>query len=441
MPDASGAYSSYPTVTNKLMPPPDQMQSLGQTVGVANGIQALSQSQFDLAHKQLGAVNSLMAGIAQDPSDQNIAQAAAAARNLGIPANVIAQEVSSLSAMKPPERTQYAIQHISRNMDAAGQIAASTGSPQTVNDGDVTRNVLNNPIKGTVTPMAGSAAVIPNQVGPAGRMERQSAVGPGGVAVSIPNSTLYDNRGNPRTAAPAGPAMSSAAGGIPGALPTSQAPGVAEAQTKTAAAGAEQGINLQRSADGVPTRKAMFAQLETDLDQFTAGPGADWQNVAKAWANRNVLPGSMQFDPKSIASQEQFNKQAVMVAQQQFQALGGTGTDSQLSSTMKTSPNAALSEMGNRGIIQLLKGNEDAIDAKNQAWQKWKTQYGADSYDKFSTKFNQVYNPLVFQTQYMSHDEITNLQKKLSPKDAQKFAQSYAVAKSQGWIGGGNGGQ
>jgi hypothetical protein len=177
------------------------------------------------------------------------------------------------------------------------------------------------------------------------------------------------------------------------------------------------------------------------FDHISRNMSVAEQLQSSGMGNRNVLPGSVQFDPKSIAGQEQFNKQAVMVAQQQFQALGGTGTNDQLGSAMKTSPNAALSEMGNRGIIQLLKGNEDAIDAKNQAWQKWKQQHGADTYDTFSTKFNQVYNPLVFQVQYMGPDEIANLQKKLSPKDAQKFAQSYAVAKAQGWIGGGNGGQ
>jgi hypothetical protein len=419
--------SSYPKfgAGNRLMTPAEQTQSAVAPLQVMQGITHFQQSQFDLAHKQLGAVNSLMSAIAQNPSDEVIAQSASAARNLGIPANTIAQELSTLSGMTPDQRRQYAIGHISRNMDAAGQIQAATGTPTPVNTGDRTIYQKVNPITNQVTPMGGSGAVVPNEVSPGQRMERQPMVGPDGTPTSVPNASLYNNRGTPRQSP-----VTNQAGAPFGALPVGQAPGQKETQT----ANAEMGLSLQRQAEGVPTRKAMFAQLENDLDKFTAGPGADWQNVAKAWANRNVLPNGMQFDPKSIASQEAFNKQATMVAQQQFQSLGGTGTNDQLGSAMKTSPNAALSDMGNRGIIQLLKGNEDAISAKNAAWQQWKGKFGAGSYDQFTTTFNKAYNPLVFQAQYMNPDEIKSLRGKLSEKDKKAFEQSYVIAKQNGWL-------
>lgn len=437
----AGAYSSYPTVTNRLLPPPDPMQSLGQVVGVAQGIQGLSQQQFDLAHKQLGATNQIFGAIATDPRPETVNAAAASLRNLGVPANVIATELGNVAGFinDPQKLKQWAFDHISRNMSVQEQLQGSgMGAPSLVNTGaQLAPTTIRSGLTPGVAPAQGGA--IPLTMGP-GEASAPVAGPPTatGAPTVISKGSFAERTG---TAAPGTYTKPGQASGAPGGMVVGQAPGAAEAQGKTAVAGAEQGIGLQKMADGVPTRKAMFAQLENDLDHFASGPGADWQNVAKAWANRNVLPGSMQFDPKSIASQEQFNKQAVMVAQQQFQALGGTGTDSQLSSTMKTSPNAALSEMGNRGIIQLLKGNEDAISAKNQAWQQWKQQNGADTYDRFQTAFNKSYNPLVFQAQYMNPEEIQKLRQKLSPKDQEAFARSYAIAKANGWVGGGNAGQ
>jgi hypothetical protein len=178
----------------------------------------------------------------------------------------------------------------------------------------------------------------------------------------------------------------------------------------------------------------MLGNLETDIQSFTSGPGADWTKVAKAWANRNVLPTALQFDPTSIASQEQFTKQAEQLAQQQFAAIGGTGTDAKFGSAFKSNPNDTLSQMGNTGIIRLLKGNEDAIQATNKAWQDWQTAGNSPAiYPQFARQFNSNFDPRVFQSQYMSQPDFQKMVKTMSPTERSDFVAKLKAARSAGY--------
>lgn len=199
---------------------------------------------------------------------------------------------------------------------------------------------------------------------------------------------------------------------------------------------AASGNELTKAADGTNTRLAMLGNLEHDLGKFTAGPGADWTRVGKAWVNRNIpLPPGWQFDPKSIASQEEFNKQAAMLAQAQFQAIGGTGTDSKFDSAFKTSPNETLSQLGNKGIIRLLKGNEDAIRAKNEAWLRWLEEGNPEnSYQRFSYRFNQHFDPRVFQFRYLSPKERQDYVNGLDADEQGDFLRNLTYATKEGWV-------
>ena len=216
-----------------------------------------------------------------------------------------------------------------------------------------------------------------------------------------------------------------------GPRPVGLPPGQASAAEGIAGASAGQANNLTQLADSSPIRKAQLENLEGDIGNFTAGPGADWTKVAKAWANRNILPSGMQFDPSSIASQEAFTKQAEQLAQQQFATIGGTGTDAKIGSAFKSNPNETLSAMGNKGIINLLKGNEDAIQAKNSAWQKWLAAGNPpQSYAQFAAQFNQNFDPRMFQSQYMNKNDFVQMTKSMSPAELRDF--SVKLKNSQG---------
>lgn len=224
-------------------------------------------------------------------------------------------------------------------------------------------------------------------------------------------------------------------GGAP-AVPFTPPAGFTEAASGIGAQSASAAGALTAANDTSMVRKAQLGNLEDDLKNFTSGPGADWTKFAKAWVNRNVpLPSNWQFDPKSIASQEQFNKQAAMLAQSQFSAIGGTGTDAKFNSAFTTSPNETLSKLGNQGIMRLLKGNEDAIQAKNAAWQKWlKTGHGPQTYAQFQDEFNARFDPRAFQFKYIPKAERQAYIDRMDPADRERFVADLTHAHRQGWI-------
>lgn len=234
---------------------------------------------------------------------------------------------------------------------------------------------------------------------------------------------------------------------IPTPVPTGPAaslrPGYEEAQKTIAASGAQAATNITNAAAAANRNKALLGNLEDDLTKFTSGRGADWSRLAKNFINRNIpVPDSWKkegaiLDEKSLASQEQFAKTAQMIAQSQFATLGGTGTDAKLDSAVSTSPNELLSQYGNKGIIRMLKGNEDAMIAQNKAWQKWKKdpKHGPDTYDEFQADFQQNFDPRVFQFQYLTPKERTDYIANMEPEiDKPKFLHNLTNARMEKWI-------
>ncbi len=298
-------------------------------------------------------------------------------------------------------------------------------------------------------PGGGQAPFVMPQIG------QVQQVGPTIQAAPPPTTTVVGPDGTPRyVGAPQGnnpyepgaQGASPQAGGMPGGgqgmgahqgggiagMPAGMSPAAQAASTETGGFSAKQGTVLQGRADRVADNKAVLGNLEGELGDFTSGPGTE--SIAKfaKFVNANV-PGA-NFNPKGFASREQFNKLAGMLAQSQFQALGGTGTDAKLDATTLTSPNSELSKLGNKGIIAMLKGNEDAIAAKNQAWQSFKQQNGPQSYGQFSVQFNKSYDPRVFQSQYLTPDDRKKMLSGMTKQEQKGFLNSYRTALSNGWV-------
>lgn len=314
--------------------------------------------------------------------------------------------------------------------------------------GDSLVPVNTNPFAGKLGPMG---APLATTLTPAEKAGRVTAVGAGGQAGTVPLSTTVDRYGNPLPQPAIGggsPVPSSAAppvlgGGSqssnqPGFMATSPPPGFTEQATESARGNAQQALALQSSATNIPQQKATLGNLQAKLTQFTSGPVADWKNFAKSFVNE-VNPFGNIFDPSRIASQDEFKKQAVNLAQQQFQALHGTGTDAQLSSTTRTSPNDYMSNMSNQGIIDFLKGNADAVGVMNSEWQKWLGGHGGDAstYGKFVTDFNKTFDPRIFQAVYASPEDKQVMLKGMTANEQKDFRANYNAAVAKGWIPGG----
>lgn len=357
-----------------------------------------------------------------------------------------------------PEQLRIALQQYhTRALSPAEQTTTQTAKPTGVSTGDGTTFVDTNPITNpgiTGTTVAANPAPGltdgPNVKGqPTKITNRQAQDLANGRATMDRNTGAITYPGGTPAYAGGGAPGSGSQPPIPSIRPLPQGGGTASSvqagaipvgapigSDADAAQNVTQANAFQSVANGSANRKAMLGNLETDLQNFTSGPGADWTNVAKAWANRNVLPSGLNFQPQSIASQEAFTKQATNLAQDQFASLGGTGTDAQLGSSAKANPNVDLSKLGNTQIIQLLKGNEDALTARNQAWQAYKQSNGPGSYGQFSSKFNQVFDPRVFQSQYQDPAGFKSMMRSMSAQEQSAFKAKLATAQRSGWVSG-----
>ena len=235
-------------------------------------------------------------------------------------------------------------------------------------------------------------------------------------------------------AVPGAPAVSPVAPG--GAVVTGLAPGAREAAIATSAASAEQGVNLQKAADGSTDRHAMLANMESDLGGFTSGPLAERQKNYSAFVNRNLpvlsglIPGVQ--SNQSVAAQEQFEKMAKQIALAQSGSLGST--DAKLETSLGANPNSGLSQLGNKQIIAMLHGNEDAITAKNQAWQQYQATNGAGAYGKFSNDFNKNFDPRAYQLMRMDPADARRMVSEMKPEARAVFKSKSDAMEQAGLI-------
>jgi hypothetical protein len=444
----------------------------------------IDEKNTAVAKQRLELIGSQLSGLLSRPDFTRLDAAKAAARIVAMDAIPVGMATSIISNLAEggPELRQQITELMIGNLASQERLKATTPNVQLVDTGgaikptDVNpltnRNILNGgAIQKTLSP---SEAIAPTPVlirNPDGTYSRSNVTreqfgsmaaqgpvatepaltasgltpaeatatvditGPDGTKYTVTKQQFVNMTGGGGGAsrpggAPGASAMQAPAPGIPG-VQTGARPGQLAAADVLGTQSAKQGIDLQSLADQVPVRKAALQNMESALQNFTSGPGADWKLFAKSLVNANVAPI---FDPQKIASQEEFTKQATQVALQQLQTLG-TGTDEKLGSAIKANPSTALSKLGNQQIMQLLKGNEDAIAAKNQAWQEWLTQgNGPESYGKFSTAFNKQFDPRAFQAAYMTPDERKKLVDSMSERDRATFRNNFNLAVQRGWI-------
>lgn len=435
-----------------------QTQNQRQQIGLSTDQATLAMQQYNQLNKVIGDLavkaNS-KSGISQN---EMIGEAANALKQGTISSDGFNDFVANLGEDTPQNnaatvaKLQYKIQ------DAAKQHAITYGqNAQVSTGGQTTQGVLADPMnQGGFTP----ATTEDMTVTPAEKMAGTEGI-KNGVPVTVPNANRFDQYGNPLNAgSPQNNAPTQSAPQGNGAQGISTIPGDVNAPSKAATAAnagagnsglgagemqtkyapgtegdmksqALQGAELQKSADAVPNRKALLGELEgiVKSGDVNLGPGSN------TWTG--ILSGVQRLyggDSESVSKYDTFNKLSTQLAQQQFQTLGGTGTDTKLGSAISANPNTALSNKSNADIIALLKGNEDAIKIKNSEWQKWKEIKGAGSYSAFSSDFNNKFDPRVFQAQYMAPADKKAMLDSLSDVEFSKYKNDYDVAHKNGWL-------
>lgn len=301
--------------------------------------------------------------------------------------------------------------------DNAQRIAAMLGTPETVNTGS-------QQIQQQRAPLTGETRV-------SGVVENTRTPGEKAAMVQVwdPAKQAYVLKPSGSVLGDMAPGALPAAGG--GGSPPQAAPALGEPEAAAQAAGQAQGLRV--AAEKVPENKAALQNIRDTINSFQPGAKTNWTYAVNALATQMGVAS-----PKvasETAAQEEFNKLATQFINSQVGALGGTGTDAKLESARHGSPNEFMSRLGIQNVTGLMLGLNDAVGAKNEAWQKWLDAGNAPgTYGKFQTEFNRYYNPRVFQSVYMTDAQRQNMLSQMGKDDRAQFQRDWIFAKKAGWI-------
>lgn len=474
------------------VPESNPLQVAGQAVNLARGATGLQQDQLNLQMSRINAVNGVLSSLLADPEVQKggdgamrrITQASGQVVGMGIMSSKdLSQWMTTIDPKNPVaglRQTQLQLLSPQDRLNATNGplVQVNTGNQQTFfrapaygpaagvpgaqfqnqpGPGELLQRVQGPPDATgapTSTSLGGISAqegalrpdmtlntpgVGPGPVAPPNRLQQRATPAQGGLPVqpgaapvgpAIPPPT-QPGRGAAMPSAPNTMAQNGSWGRTPVGLP----PGQPQALQIEQEAGANQGVALERAADSSPQRLGQLNNLEKNLAQFESGPLSERTRKIQGAVNQvGSIVGVQPFDAKALAAREGFVKESTMLAQQQFAALGGTGTDQQLGSAMKSNPSELLSKEGNRQIIAMLKGNEAALNAKNASWQQWKSRNGPGSYAAFSNDFNQNYSPRAFQWAFLPAEERKKMYDSMTPRERDQLGTSLKIAQDRGWI-------
>lgn len=303
---------------------------------------------------------------------------------------------------------------------AGGDIARQAVAPNitSVETGAGSKFVSQNPVLQQVSQTGGNAAFVPNQLGPKDLTAPIDAVNTDGSKTR----TLLGKYINP----------DGTSTGVP--LPMIDAgPLTNTARAALGNAYGPQIANFEGEVGAAPQTKTLIDQMRTAAGQFQTGPNSTFWQKAGELASEYGIKG---FDPGTTATSasEAFTKILPTLVRQQAQMLGMNETDTGRQLAATAIPSKDLTEEGINKILGILEGNVDAISAQGQVWAQQKVQHGEGTYGSFRMEFPKKVPPTIFQSQYMSPQEIQDLQKNWSNTQKQDWESRRELAKKQGWL-------
>ena len=265
---------------------------------------------------------------------------------------------------------------------ASGQGGVSTGAPigKTLSPSEATAPQPYNDADGK--PRIGTRADVV-------RANGQGQYLDGASKPTVPLSVMGDGSYPAQTG--------SGTGAQPGGFAAGPAPGQVDAQIATAKAGADGANALMQAASGRNERMTMLGNMQTELNGFTPGPGRAKIRSIEALAQSWGIP----WNESEVESAQSFDKWAQNVANAQASAMGHS--DARLAAAEHAMPNSKMQAGTISKMLHELAGNEDAINAKANAWKASGLQPA--QYQTWEQNFNQNFNPRAFQLLRMTPAE------------------------------------
>ncbi|BCZ75911.1 hypothetical protein [Acetobacter phage phiAX1] len=336
---------------------------------------------------------------AQNPSDANIRGAGAFIAHLTPGARgQIAATTRDLLALPTAQQRSEAIKTLATaTLPGHERINQAFGTPTSVDDGQTiqTGTQASGMDGGAFTPAAG----VQRQISPETNSSPMEVINPDGSRSYVRRDQVVGG------AKPTVPPEAMGSGRYPAQQPANPgyqaapAAGQTEALAATAKAGADGANALMQASANRNDRMAMLGNMSSDLEGFNSGPG--YENLRHLASVVDNWTGAT-WKSDDIQDAQSFNKWAQNLANAQSQALG-TGTDSKLAAAVHASPNSALQSGTNRLMIHQLQGNEDAINAKAQAWKASGMQPA--QFQQWNQQFSQSFDPRAFQMIRMTPEE------------------------------------
>jgi hypothetical protein len=433
--DTFGAVASIKNAqeTNKLL---QQQQVQGQ-IGI-------DQSKINLAHDQYGKLSSFLGSLAQDPrvstpeGHQILLDATQQAVKQGWITPDIAQVEIQNMPTDPAQIPQYLQTLNTRVLDAQGKFTEIYGSPQMITNGSQTVPASVSPITG-IRPIG---APIQQTLTPQDRGTLVETTDEQGRTVLRPKGNLLSAAGvDPMTAQPQqqnrlvpapapverGPALAPPSANPDGGVVTSPPAGQVEAQTKTAAAGAEQfGQDVARErnyqADILPLEKARDALIS--LGTTGTGPGTEQLNEVKSFLTSMGIVGP----DEDVKNFDEARKYLVQYAR----GAGDTGTNDKLAAAFAGNPSLGISNAASVDVVKTAISLRRLQNAQVRAFSS--SQQSPADYSKWSTEFNATQDPVAYGFDMMDGAQRLKYFKGLSGEEKNKFLTSLKTAQQLGVI-------
>ena len=147
--------------------------------------------------------------------------------------------------------------------------------------------------------------------------------------------------------------------------------------------------------------------------------------------------------PEQLKAADSFSKITNQISVNQ--AAGSlAGTDAGRNMTYHANPNLEATQAGREGVIDMLQGNQDAIDKTRDLWfQAKRNGAPASSHYDFiqqignaplNPKTGAKFDPRVFQFNRMSRDNQQKFLGQVDPADIGQFEANFKEAISRGWV-------
>jgi hypothetical protein len=221
----------------------------------------------------------------------------------------------------------------------------------------------------------------------------------------------------------------SSAARVPGQMETGLAPG----EQGLAEGAAERAARLQATATTSPQYHADLENLrqESKVMGSVGGPTTDTEKKVNQIASRFGFTVSM--SPDQLKSVESFDKIANQISLNQSQFFHGS--DAGLHTVVGANPSTSMSQFGREGIIDMLHGNQDAIDTTRKAWLAARANGAAPKdYDLFAERMGQEVDPRVFQFNRLSRENQQKFLSQMDPSDLKEFENKFKNAVSRKWV-------